>query len=119
MGKIKLSFFDKIFKGNKCNDILKVFYLREQCEFMNSTWKSIDIFIQLSKYRQINYDMHQFDIFILDEEKMMNDLGISSVIERLEQDRSKMISLLKDVKEIDLSEINRKIREEKLNYILQ
>lgn len=119
MAKVKLTFFDRIFKGDRYHNVSRIIQLREQCEVINTAWKSISILTQLSSYRQVNYDMHKFSMFTLDETNMMYMLNAEAVIERLTSDRDKMLNILKDVKEIDLSEIHKQIREEKLNNILQ
>ena len=119
MAKVKLTFFDRIFKGDRYDNIFRIVQLREQCESISTAWNSVSILTQLSSYRQVNYDMHKFSMFTLDETRMMYELGAESVIERLTNDRDKMLNILKDVKEIDLSEIHKQIREEKLNNILQ
>lgn len=119
MTKVKLTFFDRVFKGDRYDKIFRIVQLREQCESISTTWNSLSILTQLSKYRQVNYDMHKFSMFTLDEVRMMSELSAEAVIERLTNDRDKMINILKDVSEIDLSEIHKQIREEKLNNILQ
>jgi len=119
MAKIKLTFFDRLFKGDRYDNLFRIVQLREQCESIRTAWNSVSILTQLSNYRNINYEMHNFSMFTLDEVRMMDDLGADAVIKRLTSDRDKMINLLKDVKEIDLSEIHRQIREEKLNNILK
>jgi hypothetical protein len=119
MTKVKLTFFDRIFKGDRYDNIFRIVQLREQCQSISTAWNSVSILTQLSSYRQVNYDMHKFSMFTLDESRMMSDLGPEAVIERLTNDRDKMLNILKDVKEIDLSDLHRQIREEKLNNILQ
>jgi len=116
MGKLKPTFFDKIFgRKDRYKDIIE---LRHQIDHMSKLWQGVDIVTQLQNYRQINYSMHKFTMFTLDEERMSEVLGIDAVIERLTNDRNKIIDVLKNVKEIDLSDIINKIREEKLNNVL-
>lgn len=112
MGKLKPTLFERIFQKDKYKSVLT---LRSQIEHMTTLWRNIDIVTQLQYYRDVNHQMYRFTMFTLDEERMGQDLGESAVIERLTNDRNKILILLKSVREIDLSDIQKQIREEKLN----
>lgn len=114
MGKLSLTLYDRIFVRDKYREI---FILRSQIEIMSKLWRNIDIVTQLTNYREINREMHQATMFSLDEERMKEVLGENAVIQRLTNDRNKILTLLKNVKEINLSEIHKQIREEKLKEI--
>lgn len=114
MGKLSLTLYEKFFGKDKYREI---FILRKQIEIMSKMWRDIDIVTQLTHYRDTNYKMHKATMFSLDEERMKEVLGERAVIERLTNDRNKILGLLKDIKEIDLSDIHKQIREEKLNEL--
>lgn len=114
MGKLGLTLYEKLFEKDKYREI---FILRKQIEHMTNLWRDIDIVTQLTHYRDINHKMHEATMFSLDEKRMKEVLGESAVIDRLTNDRNKILGLLKHVKEIDLSDIHKQIREEKLNVL--
>ena len=113
--KLKPTLFDKIFRKDKFKEIIE---LRNQIHFMVSSFMSIDIWDRMGKYRKQSDVIFKFDMYTLNEVDMYNHLGEKAVINRLRSDRDKIYNLLKDIKEIDLSDISKSIREEKLSNLL-
>lgn len=85
---------------------------------MIGSFNEIDIQTRLTYYERIDGQIFQKDMFTLNEVDMYHHLGEKSVIDRLRNDRNEIYKILKPVKEIDLSDILKSIRDEKLNNIL-
>lgn len=118
--KIKIGFFDKVFKSNDyISTLFEIVNLREQCDYILKSWEKIDIMTAITNYRDIQRSMAKFQLYSFDEKGMMADLGPEAVIERLKNDRQKMLTLLKDVKEVDLNPIYIKMRDDKINQVIK
>lgn len=116
--KLKLSLFDKIFNRDKFKEII---YLREQVEHMVKLYTDTDILIRMDYVldgEDLTLSMIKYEMFSFDEQRMYFDRGEKAVIERLRNDRDKIYNKLKRVKEIDVSDIGKSIRNNKLNNIL-
>ncbi len=116
--KLKLRAFDKLFNKAKYNSILKIINLRNQVRFMVNSFEDIPIERQIMMYRQTQMDIYKYILYNLDEVRMFNDLGAQAVIDRLTKDRNFLINVLKDVNDVDISDISKQIRDEKLNELL-
>lgn len=113
--KLKPNIIDKIFRKDRFKEVI---YLRNQIHKMISLFRTIDIWDRIGKYRKQSDEFFKFEMYTLNEVDMYNHLGEQAVINRLKSDRDKIYNLLKEIKEIDLSDISKSIREEKLNNIL-
>jgi hypothetical protein len=115
--KIKPRYFDKLFnkkRYNKCIDICEV---RSQVFHMVNSFEGVDIWIKLKSYRDVMNDIGKFLFYTIDEERMVNDLGLDALMTRLVNDRNELLTILKNVTEVDLSEISKIVRDEKLKKI--
>ena len=119
MGLLKTTLMDKYINKDKYNKIMLITSIREQKLKMIKSFEGVSIVERIINYSEENKLIHKFMLFALDEEKMVSDLGYDAVIERLTSDRDKLFTILKNVKEVNLSEISSMIREEKVNRILQ
>lgn len=112
--KLKPTLLDKIFRRDKFKEIIE---LRNQIDFMVSSFMKIDILDRMNKYSKQSDEIFKFDFYTLNEVDMYNHLGEKAVIIRLISDRDKLYNTLKNIKEIDISNISKCIREEKLNKL--
>jgi len=116
--KLKLRTFDKLFNKARYNNILKIIHLRNQVRYMVKSFEDIPIERQIMMYRQTHMDIYKYILYNLDEVRMFNDLGIQAVIDRLTGDRNFLINVLKDVNDVDISDISKQVRDEKINVLL-
>lgn len=113
--KLKPSLFDKIFRKDRFKEVI---YLRNQIKSMLDKFDALDIWDRIGKYRKEGDALTKFSFTTLNEVSMYNDLGEEAVIKRLKHDRNLIYNVLKGIPEIDLSDIQKSIREEKLNNVL-